>query len=133
MTDPDPTAGTAQVTVVLVDDHRMFRAGVRAEIGEIVNVAAEAADVDEAVAAVLTHQPDVVLLDIGLPKLYGYDAAKRIREARGRDVLLIAITGWGQEEDRRRAFEAGFDHHMTKPVQFEGLLRLIARRFPGAN
>jgi PAS domain S-box-containing protein len=81
----------------------------------------------EAVGAAVAFQPDVVLLDIGLPKLYGYEAARRIREARGKDVLLIAITGWGQEEDRRRAFEAGFDHHMTKPVKFDHLLALIAR------
>jgi CheY-like chemotaxis protein/two-component sensor histidine kinase len=81
----------------------------------------------EAVGSAVAFEPHVVLLDIGLPKLYGYDVAKRIREARGKDVLLIAITGWGQEEDRRRAFEAGFDHHLTKPVQFELLLRLIAK------
>ncbi len=79
----------------------------------------------EAVGAAITFQPDVVLLDIGLPKLYGYDAARRIRELRGKDVLLIAITGWGQEEDRRRAREAGFDHHLTKPVDPEAISRLI--------
>ena len=81
----------------------------------------------EAVGSAVAFKPDIVLLDIGLPKLYGYDVAKRIREARGREVLLIAITGWGQEEDRRRAEEAGFDHHLTKPVSFEALLRLIAK------
>ncbi|MGE5615351.1 MAG: ATP-binding protein [Bacillota bacterium] len=79
----------------------------------------------EAVGAAIAFQPDIVLLDIGLPKLYGYDVARRVREARGKDVLLIAITGWGQEEDRRRAFESGFDHHLTKPVKFEALVRLI--------
>jgi len=81
----------------------------------------------EAVGAAIAFEPDIVLLDIGLPKLYGYDAARRIRDARGDDVLLIAITGWGQEEDRRRAYDAGFDHHLTKPVQFDSLLRLIAK------
>jgi PAS domain S-box-containing protein len=81
----------------------------------------------EAVGAAIAFQPHIVLLDIGLPKLYGYDAARRIREARGKDVLLVAITGWGQEEDRRRAYEAGFDHHLTKPVSFEALLRIIAK------
>jgi len=81
----------------------------------------------EAVGAAVAFLPDIVLLDIGLPKLYGYDVARRIRDARGKEVLLIAITGWGQEEDRRRSREAGFDHHLTKPVQFEQLLRLIAK------
>ena len=61
--------------------------------------------------------PDVMLLDIGLPKLNGYEACRRIREQPwGKDMVLIALTGWGQEEDRRRSQEAGFDHHMVKPV-----------------
>ena len=72
-----------------------------------------------------TFQPDVVLLDIGLPKLDGYDVARRIRERRGDGVLLVAVTGWGQDEDRRRAREAGFDHHLTKPVDPQAIARLI--------
>ena len=98
--------------------------------GSDVNVAY---DGQEALDVALASNPDIVLLDIGLPKLYGYDVAKRIRAARGRRVLLVAITGWGQEEDRRRAEEAGFDHHLTKPVQFDALLRLIARRLERAE
>jgi DNA-binding response OmpR family regulator len=83
-----------------------------------------------AVAAESDFNPEVVLLDIGLPKLSGYDVAKHIRSARGDAVLIIAITGWGQEDDRRRAREAGFDHHFTKPVDFEMLLDLINRESP---
>jgi two-component system CheB/CheR fusion protein len=79
----------------------------------------------EAVGAAVTFRPDVVLLDIGLPKLSGNDAARRIREARGDGVLLVAVTGWGQEEDRKRAQEAGFDHHLTKPVDPQAITRLI--------
>jgi CheY-like chemotaxis protein len=79
----------------------------------------------EAVGSAVAFDPDVVLMDIGLPKLYGYDAARRIRKARGNSVQLIAITGWGQEEDRRRAKEAGFDFHLTKPVDPEAIARLI--------
>jgi len=84
----------------------------------------------EAVGATVAFDPDVVLLDIGLPKLSGYEAARRIRGARGSELLLIAITGWGQEEDRRRALDAGFDHHLTKPVDPSSIARLIdhARR-----
>jgi DNA-binding response OmpR family regulator len=81
----------------------------------------------EAVGAAVTFRPDVVLLDIGLPKLSGNDVARRIREARGDGVLLVAVTGWGQEEDRRRAWEAGFDHHLTKPVDPQAIARLIDR------
>jgi PAS domain S-box-containing protein len=79
----------------------------------------------EAVGAAIAFNPDVVLLDIGLPKLHGYDAARRIRDAKGSRVLLIAITGWGQDEDRRRSRNAGFDHHLTKPVDPEAISRLI--------
>ncbi|HEX3843386.1 MAG TPA: ATP-binding protein [Steroidobacteraceae bacterium] len=67
-------------------------------------------------------RPHAMLLDIGLPDLSGYVLAKRIRESSwGRRILLVAITGWGQDEDRRRAYEAGFDHHLAKPVAAEAI------------
>ncbi len=82
----------------------------------------------EDVQAAAAFSPDVVLLDIGLPKMNGYEAARRIRErSQEREIAIIAMTGWGQEEDKRRAFEAGIDHHMTKPVEPAALLRLLAR------
>jgi CheY-like chemotaxis protein len=81
----------------------------------------------EALAAEAEFRPEVVLLDIGMPRLSGYDVAKRIRAARGDSVLIVAITGWGQEDDRQRARDAGFNHHFTKPVDFEMLLDLIDR------
>jgi DNA-binding response OmpR family regulator len=87
-------------------------------------------DGEEAVAAQLDFNPEVVLLDIGLPKLSGYDVARAIRSVRGPDVLIIAITGWGQEDDRQRARDAGFDHHFTKPVDFEMLLGIIDKESP---
>jgi len=63
-----------------------------------------------------TEKPDIVILDIGMPKMSGYEVARRIRGADwGRKVLLVAATGWGQEADKRMAYEAGFDHHLTKP------------------
>jgi signal transduction histidine kinase/ActR/RegA family two-component response regulator len=74
------------------------------------------------------HMPDVVLLDIGLPGMDGYEVARRIRALpNGDDVLLVAVTGWGQEEDRLRSRQAGFDEHLTKPVDSEQLLMLIGR------
>jgi PAS domain S-box-containing protein len=82
----------------------------------------------EAVGAAATFQPEVVLLDIGLPKLNGYEAAVRIREQKGcAGVRLIALTGWGQSEDRRRSQEAGFDYHLTKPVEIALLQEMLAR------
>jgi PAS domain S-box-containing protein len=81
----------------------------------------------EAVDATAEFQPDMVLLDLGLPKLNGFDAARRIREQPGgRERVVIALTGWGQEEDRRRSKEAGFDHHLTKPIDFGVLRDLLA-------
>jgi PAS domain S-box-containing protein len=81
----------------------------------------------EAVALAERLRPDVVLLDIGLPVLNGYDACRRIRSAPwGRPMTLVALTGWGQDDDRERSREAGFDHHLVKPVDHAALLALLA-------
>jgi signal transduction histidine kinase len=80
----------------------------------------------EAVEAATEFAPDVVLLDIGLPKLDGYEVCRRIRELpHGRETILVAVTGWGQEEDRRKAQEAGFDQHMVKPVEPAAIEKLL--------
>jgi DNA-binding response OmpR family regulator len=70
--------------------------------------------------------PDIGLFDIGLPGPSGYDLARLVRQSAGAGVFLVAITGWGQEEDRRRARENGFDAHVTKPADPEQLDSLIA-------
>ncbi len=82
-----------------------------------------------AVEAAELWTPDVVLLDIGLPKLDGYEAARRIRAQRHgvNGVMLIAITGWGKEVDRQRSRDAGFDAHLTKPVDYVDLKKLLAQ------
>jgi CheY-like chemotaxis protein len=80
-----------------------------------------------AIAMADEFRPHVVLLDLGMPKLNGYEVARRVRgEAWGRDVFLVACTGWGQPEDRRRSKAAGFDHHIVKPVSPEAVLELVA-------
>jgi PAS domain S-box-containing protein len=85
----------------------------------------------EAVQAAATFRPDVVLLDIGMPRMNGYEAARQIRQQPwGKGVALVALTGWGQEEDKRRALEAGFDCHLTKPVEAAALEKLLARISP---
>jgi CheY-like chemotaxis protein len=67
-----------------------------------------------------------VLLDIGLPEIDGYEVARRIRVQRsGAHIVLIAVTGWGQPEDRQRALDAGFDHHLTKPVNYATVTELL--------
>jgi CheY-like chemotaxis protein len=86
-----------------------------------------------ALEAVATHRPDVVLLDIGLPGLNGYEVCRRVRaQDWARGILIIALTGWGQEEDRRKTREAGFDGHMVKPVDYEALVALLRTLPPGA-
>ena len=80
-----------------------------------------------AVAMAAAFKPDLILLDIGLPKLNGYEACRRIRAMPGGDaVLIVAQTGWGQDDDRRRTREAGFDFHLVKPVDLAALEQMLA-------
>jgi CheY-like chemotaxis protein len=84
-------------------------------------------DGEEAVQAAGQFRPDVAFLDIGMPKMNGYEAARAIRQQPwGHDMVLVAITGWGQQEDRKRSDEAGFDHHMIKPVDSDKLMSSLA-------
>ena len=83
----------------------------------------------ETLAVAATVKPDVAVIDIGMPDMSGYEVAERIRhEAWGEQVTLIALTGWGQENDKRRALAAGFDHHCTKPIDPAELERFFRRR-----
>jgi signal transduction histidine kinase len=86
-----------------------------------------ARDGEAALTAAATVRPQVVLLDIGMPLMDGYEVARRLREQRpSEEMLLVALTGWGQESDRQRARAAGFDAHLTKPVDYERLTELLA-------
>lgn len=80
-----------------------------------------------ALAAAQSFQPEVALLDIGMPRMDGYELAHRLREQHGRDMILIAITGWGQPVDRKRALGAGFDEHVTKPFDPDELHAMLTR------
>jgi CheY-like chemotaxis protein/two-component sensor histidine kinase len=80
-----------------------------------------------AIEAAERFRPDIVLLDIGLPRMNGYEVCHHLRQQPwGREMMIVALTGWGQEEDRNRSREAGFDVHMVKPVDFDALLQLLA-------
>jgi DNA-binding response OmpR family regulator len=122
-----PAATVASKKVLVVDDNTDAADSLATLLGVMGYEVRIAYDGPEAIEAADEFQPAVALLDIGLPKLSGYDIARHVREKQGADVLLVAITGWGQEEDRRRAREAGFDHHFTKPADFDVLLKLIDR------
>jgi CheY-like chemotaxis protein/two-component sensor histidine kinase len=117
---------TSRQRILVVDDNR-DAAETLAELLELAgNDLRTAHDGLEAVEVAGAFRPDVVLLDIGLPKLSGYEVAQKIREQPwGQDMVLVALTGWGEEEDRRRAREAGFDEHVIKPVEPDSLLRLL--------
>jgi signal transduction histidine kinase/ActR/RegA family two-component response regulator len=80
----------------------------------------------EAIDAAAAFDPDVVLSDLGMPRMSGYEAAQKIREQCSGRVVLVAMTGWGQEEDKRRSSEAGFDFHLVKPVALDALEQLLA-------
>jgi signal transduction histidine kinase/CheY-like chemotaxis protein len=88
-------------------------------------------DGQQALAAIENSRPEVALLDIGMPEIDGYEVARRVRgDSRGRRTLLIAITGWGQEQDKARAMAAGFDLHFTKPVEPQRLIELLGAELP---
>jgi CheY-like chemotaxis protein len=126
-TEGEGLTPTPPLRILVVDDNRdsaeslgmLFRL-----LGHEVRVAHDGL---EAVAVAAELRPDAVVLDIGLPKLDGYGVAARIRaEEWGREATLIAVTGWGQEEDKERARAAGFDHHLVKPVDPTALIRLLS-------
>jgi CheY-like chemotaxis protein len=80
-----------------------------------------------AVAAALTNQPDVIVMDIGMPGMNGYEAAQLIRQQPGNEkIVLIALTGWGQSSDKTRASLAGFNHHLVKPIDYDSLMSCLA-------
>lgn len=113
--------------VLVVDDNRDAADSLAMLLqldGSSVQVAVTGA---EALAVFEQMRPEAVLLDIGLPDIDGYEVARRMRAASGgKDAMLIALTGWGQEEDKRRAAEAGFDEHLTKPVDPDVLRILLS-------
>jgi len=92
-----------------------------------------AVDGVQAVEIAEQFEPQIALLDIGMPRMDGYEAARHIRAALGDRVFLVAVTGWGQEEDQRRAYAAGFDRHVTKPAEpavLESLIASVAEQKP---
>jgi len=120
------TGKLAPRRVLVVDDNadQLESLGLLFELmGHEVRMAASGPTALETAAA---FHPDIALIDIGLPGMSGYDVARRIREQPElRDVVLVAQTGWGQDDDQRRSREAGFDHHLVKPVKRDTLERLV--------
>jgi CheY-like chemotaxis protein len=124
---PSGPRESTQARRILVVDDNQDSAGSLAMLLRITgNEAHTAHDGVGAIEAAEKHRPEVMLLDIGLPKLNGRDVCRRVREQSwGKSMVIIALTGWGQEEDRRKSMEAGFDGHLVKPVNYRALLDLL--------
>jgi CheY-like chemotaxis protein len=112
--------------VLIVDDNADAAQALCALLSDIGYSCETAFDGPSGLEAVTRFDPDVVLLDIGLPHVDGYEVARRIRcLPRGAQKLIVAVTGYGQEQDRQRSAEAGFDAHLVKPVDFDQLLLIL--------
>jgi CheY-like chemotaxis protein len=119
--------------VLIVDDNMDSAASLEMLLRISGQVTLVAHDGPEAIAAAERFRPDVVLLDIGLPGLDGYSTCRRIREQPwGRNIILAAVTGWGDERDRGRSRDAGFDYHLVKPIDFAVLDAVLAASPPHA-
>ncbi|WP_406694927.1 ATP-binding protein [Singulisphaera sp. Ch08] len=126
---PRPKPGPrAQRRILVVDDNVDSARSMASLLSRLWNqVVAVAYDASSALAMADSFHPDVVLLDIGLPGPSGYDLARRLRERPGfQTTLLVAMSGWGREEDRRKSREAGIDHHLVKPIAPDDLEILLA-------
>ena len=121
-----PSVASVRRRVLIVDDNRDMADTIAALLSAAGHDVRTVYDGLSAVATALEYRPDVVLLDIGLPGISGYEVARRIRSSEhGRPVVLVALTGYGQDEDRRRAREAGFDRHLVKPVVAAALESIV--------
>ena len=113
--------------ILVVDDNRDAASMMRMIFLAMGNEVRVAHDGIEGIEAAESFRPDIIFLDIGMPRLNGYDACRRIRgEAWANNIVFVAVTGWGQDDDRRRAQEAGFDHHLVKPAEPARLRQLLS-------
>ena len=130
-TSKPPSPHVPPASVLLIEDNADARQSLRVLLEHEGHRVDETVDGPAGLARAEATRPDIVLVDIGLPGMDGYEVARRIRAQRGREPILVAITGYGQAEDQQRAREAGFDAHLTKPVapdELAGLLGALVRR-----
>lgn len=112
--------------ILVADDHDLAASTLATLLQLMGNEVRTARDGVEAVEVARSFAPDLILLDIGMPKVDGYQACRAIRsEPWARDIVIVALTGWGQEEARVRSKEAGFTHHLVKPVTPEALETVV--------
>jgi two-component system CheB/CheR fusion protein len=128
--EDDPLLGAADrpLRILIVEDNRVAAKTLRMYLAERGHVLEVAHGGPEGLDAAERFHPEVVLCDIGLPGIDGYRVARALRERRATaGALLIAISGYGQEADRTKARQAGFDHHLTKPVDLQALSERLSR------
>lgn len=112
--------------VLIVDDNQDTATSLAMLVRVLGAESRTAYDGQQALQVAAEFRPEMIFLDIGLPVLDGYEAARRIREEPwGKKIVLAALTGWNNEEDRQRSIEAGFDHHLVKPLQIDALRQLL--------
>jgi CheY-like chemotaxis protein len=117
--------------ILVVDDNRDAATSLFLLLKIMGHDVDTAHDGPEAVERASTFRADVILMDIGMPHLNGYEAARRIRAQRPKGVTLIALSGWAAEEDRQRSRQAGFDAHLVKPVNPDALTKLLVESGAG--
>jgi CheY-like chemotaxis protein len=120
--------------VVIIDDNQDAAHTMSMLVEQLGGSARMAHDAVSGLSAVQEFQPDVVFLDIGLPGMDGYETCRRIRrQPSEQHIVIVAVTGWGQSQDKQRALDAGFDAHLTKPVDPTELARVLARGVHGPS
>jgi PAS domain S-box-containing protein len=125
----EPFGPTRRRRVLVVDDNRDSADSLAMLLQVLGHEVEIAYDGEEALETAAKLLPEVVLLDIGMPKLSGYEVCERMRhQPWARDAVIVAVTGWGQQEDKRRSHEAGFDHHLVKPIDPSVLREVLSPR-----
>jgi CheY-like chemotaxis protein len=126
-TQGPPARSGSHARILVADDNRDAAASLATLLSLDGHDIRVANDGEQALDEAERFHPDVALLDIGMPKKNGYEVARELRSSPwGHDMLLVAVTGWGQSEDKRRAREAGFDQHFTKPLDLDALTAFLA-------
>lgn len=124
-----PQESLKQRRILVADDNSDAADCMALMLRTLGHMVQTAYDGQSALRSAVEFHPDLAVLDIGMPKMNGYEVAKELRRQQwGQSIELVALTGWGQESDRRRSLEAGFDHHLVKPVDFDALEKLLLSR-----
>jgi CheY-like chemotaxis protein len=126
VSNPNPPAPRISRRVLVIDDNADAADLLAKHISMLGGESHTARDGQSGIEMAVTIRPHVVLIDIGMPGLDGYETCRRLRDALGGRVMLVAVSGWGQQQDKRRAMGAGFDAHLTKPADPTAVATLLA-------